>query len=167
MGRPCWEVWSHSHCPDTPCHWWSLNVHSRFYHNVIFLHILRILTQYAPSRPTYLYLGLANEIFSSALSEFLHIPSQLAATKCGVERSHSNPGAADWQHARNIPSAFSTTPPENEQIMLETCRGTSFLINWIKSASRWFHYNDILWCTVNRTWSALVILHAAIGIYHP
>jgi hypothetical protein len=25
-----------------------------------------------------------------------------------------------------------------------------FLINWIKTASRWFHCTDILWCTVNR-----------------
>jgi hypothetical protein len=35
--------------------------------------------------------------------------------------------------------------------MLETCIGPSFLINWIKSVSRWFHYTDILWCTVNKT----------------
>jgi hypothetical protein len=27
--------------------------------------------------------------------------------------------------------------------MLETCRGLWFWINWIKSASRWFHYTDI------------------------
>jgi hypothetical protein len=27
----------------------------------------------------------------------------------------------------------------------------SFLINWIKRTSRWFHYTDILWCTVSRT----------------
>jgi hypothetical protein len=25
--------------------------------------------------------------------------------------------------------------------------------NWIKSASRWFHYTDILWCTVSKTLS--------------
>jgi hypothetical protein len=24
-------------------------------------------------------------------------------------------------------------------------------INWMKSASRWFHYTDILWCTVSKT----------------
>jgi hypothetical protein len=28
--------------------------------------------------------------------------------------------------------------------MLETCRGTWFSINWMKSASRWFHYTDTL-----------------------
>jgi hypothetical protein len=37
--------------------------------------------------------------------------------------------------------------------MLETCRGPWFLINWIKSASCWFQYTDILWCTVNKTLS--------------
>jgi hypothetical protein len=26
--------------------------------------------------------------------------------------------------------------------MLETCRGHSFLISWIKDASRWYHYTD-------------------------
>jgi hypothetical protein len=41
-------------------------------------------------------------------------------------------------------------PPENEQVMLETRRGPQFLINWIKSASRLFHYTDILWYTVNK-----------------
>jgi hypothetical protein len=35
-------------------------------------------------------------------------------------------------------------------VMLETCRGPYFLINWIKCSSRWFHYTDILWCTVNK-----------------
>jgi hypothetical protein len=43
--------------------------------------------------------------------------------------------------------------PEDEQVMLETCRGPWFLINWIKCASRWFHCTDILWCTVNKTLS--------------
>jgi hypothetical protein len=28
----------------------------------------------------------------------------------------------------------------------------SHTINWMKSASRWFHYTDILWCTVNKTY---------------
>jgi hypothetical protein len=57
------------------------------------------------------------------------------------------------KHARNIPSAVCVAPPEDEQVMLETCRGPYFLINWIKSASRWFHYTctDILWCMVNKT----------------
>jgi hypothetical protein len=34
--------------------------------------------------------------------------------------------------------------------MLETCRGHEFLINWIESASRWFHCTDVLWCTVKQ-----------------
>jgi hypothetical protein len=34
--------------------------------------------------------------------------------------------------------------------MLETCRGPCSLINLIKSASRWFHYTEILWCSVNK-----------------
>jgi hypothetical protein len=34
------------------------------------------------------------------------------------------------------------SPPEDEQVMLETCRGIWFSINWMKSASRWFHYTD-------------------------
>jgi hypothetical protein len=46
-------------------------------------------------------------------------------------------------YARNIPSAVCAAPPENEQLMLETCRGPWFSINWTKSASRWFHYTDI------------------------
>jgi hypothetical protein len=33
-------------------------------------------------------------------------------------------------------------PSEDEQVMLETCRGPHFLINWIESASRWLHYID-------------------------
>jgi hypothetical protein len=52
------------------------------------------------------------------------------------------------------PSAVCAAPPPvDEQVMLETCRGPWFSINWMKSASRWFHYNDILWCTVIKTLS--------------
>jgi hypothetical protein len=29
------------------------------------------------------------------------------------------------------------------QVMLETCRGRWFWINWTKSASRWFHHTDV------------------------
>jgi hypothetical protein len=54
-------------------------------------------------------------------------------------------------HARNISSVPCVVPPEDEQVMLETCRGPWFLINWIKSASRWFHYTGILWCMANKT----------------
>jgi hypothetical protein len=45
------------------------------------------------------------------------------------------------------------TPPEDEQVMFETCRGSWFSMNWIKSASRWFHYTDVLRCTVSKTLS--------------
>jgi hypothetical protein len=54
-------------------------------------------------------------------------------------------------YARNIPNYFCVAPPEDEQIMLETYRDFRFSINWMKSASRWFHYTDILWCTVSKT----------------
>jgi hypothetical protein len=54
-------------------------------------------------------------------------------------------------YTHNIPSAVCLAPPEDEQVMLETCRGPWFSINWMKSASCWFHYTDILWCTVSKT----------------
>jgi hypothetical protein len=57
------------------------------------------------------------------------------------------------KHEPERPNAVCTVPPEDEQVMLEICRGPRFLINWMKSASRWFHYTDILWCTVNKTLS--------------
>jgi hypothetical protein len=44
--------------------------------------------------------------------------------------------------------------PEDEQVMLETCRGLWFSINWMESASRWFHYTDVMWCTVSKTLSS-------------
>jgi hypothetical protein len=34
--------------------------------------------------------------------------------------------------------------PEDEQVMFEKCRGPWFSINWMKSASRWFHHTDKL-----------------------
>jgi hypothetical protein len=45
-------------------------------------------------------------------------------------------------YARNISSAVCSAPPENQQAMLEICRGPWFSINWMKSASRWFYYTD-------------------------
>jgi hypothetical protein len=45
-------------------------------------------------------------------------------------------------YTRNIPNDVCVAPPEDEQIMLETCRGPWFSINWMKSATRWFHYTD-------------------------
>jgi hypothetical protein len=52
-------------------------------------------------------------------------------------------------YLRNIPIAVCVDPPEDEQVMLETCRGPWFSINWIKSASRWFHYTDRLYDLCN------------------
>jgi hypothetical protein len=52
---------------------------------------------------------------------------------------------------RSIPNAVCAKPPKGEQVLVETCRGLWFSINWMKSASRWFHYTDTLWCTVNKT----------------
>jgi hypothetical protein len=45
-------------------------------------------------------------------------------------------------YAGNIPNAVCIAPPEDEQVMLETCRGLWSSINWTKSASRWFHHTD-------------------------
>jgi hypothetical protein len=53
-------------------------------------------------------------------------------------------------HARNIPSAVCAAPPEKEQVMLETCRGSWFSINRMKSASRWFHYADVLDVSISK-----------------
>jgi hypothetical protein len=38
-------------------------------------------------------------------------------------------------------SATVQQPPEDEQVMLERCRGLWFSTNWMKSKSRWFHYS--------------------------
>jgi hypothetical protein len=43
-----------------------------------------------------------------------------------------------------MPNAVCTASPEDEQVMVETCRDTCFSINLMKSASLWFHYIDIL-----------------------
>jgi hypothetical protein len=47
-------------------------------------------------------------------------------------------------YARNRLNAVCLTPPEDEQVMFETCRGPLFSINRMKSASLWIHYIDIL-----------------------
>jgi hypothetical protein len=62
---------------------------------------------------------------------------------------HSQPTS----YGRNIPTAVCVAPPDYEQALLETCRGSSFSIKWMKSASRWFHHTDILWRTVSKTLS--------------
>jgi hypothetical protein len=55
-------------------------------------------------------------------------------------------------YIRSIPNAVCRTPTEDEQVMLETCTGPRFSINWMKCASHWFHYTDmygIWWSGVN------------------
>jgi hypothetical protein len=53
----------------------------------------------------------------------------LAATRVG-KQFHSNPGSGQLtQHVRNISSAVCVQPPEDEEVMFETCRGPSLLIN--------------------------------------
>jgi hypothetical protein len=59
----------------------------------------------------------------------------------------------------NISNAVCLAPPEDEQVMLETCRSPLILNKLNESASRWFHYTDILWCTVNK---ALSLLHIVV-----
>jgi hypothetical protein len=49
--------------------------------------------------------------------EALTNSSQLAVPRL---QFHSNRGTL---YARNIPSAVCSEPPEDEQVMLETCRG--------------------------------------------
>jgi hypothetical protein len=51
------------------------------------------------------------------------------------------------------PGAVCAARPEDEQVTLEKCRGPWFSINLMKHASRWFHYTDILWCSVSKTLS--------------
>jgi hypothetical protein len=45
-------------------------------------------------------------------------------------------------YAHNTTSAVCVGPPEDEQLMLETCTGPWFSINRMKSVSRWFHYTE-------------------------
>jgi hypothetical protein len=52
-------------------------------------------------------------------------------------------------------------PPEDEQVMLETCRGPWFSIKWMKSASHWFHNTDVLWGKVSKTLCSKIC-----SIYH-
>jgi hypothetical protein len=60
-------------------------------------------------------------------------------------------------YASNISNAVCANPPEDEQVMLETCRCLWFSINWMESASRWYKYTDILSCTVSITLSYSIL----------
>jgi hypothetical protein len=57
------------------------------------------------------------------------------------------------------PGHSQLTPPEDGQIMLETCTGPWISINWIKSASRWFYYADLLCCSVRKTLRLTVLFN--------
>jgi hypothetical protein len=46
-------------------------------------------------------------------------------------------------YARNTLNAVCSAPPEDEQVMLETCRGPRFSINLMKSASCWFNNTEL------------------------
>jgi hypothetical protein len=50
-------------------------------------------------------------------------------------------------YARNILSAVCAVPPEDEQVMLETCIGPWISINCMKSVSRLFHHTDGAECS--------------------
>jgi hypothetical protein len=69
--------------------------------------------------------------------------------RCTLQSCHSQLTL----YAHNIPSAVCAAPTEDEEVMLETCRCSWFSMNWMKSASRWFHHTDILWCTDSKTLS--------------
>jgi hypothetical protein len=43
----------------------------------------------------------------------------------------------------NIPNAVCLAPPEDEKVKLEACKGLWFYIDWMKRASRWFHYTVV------------------------
>jgi hypothetical protein len=70
-------------------------------------------------------------------------------------------------YARNIPNAVCVAPPEDEQVIFETCTGLWYSINWMKRASRWFHYTDILWCTVSKTLRLTVCCDRRLIHYFP
>jgi hypothetical protein len=42
---------------------------------------------------------------------------------CVISVGCTNPGSAKLQHARNIQSAVGVTPPEDEQVIFQICRG--------------------------------------------
>jgi hypothetical protein len=58
----------------------------------------------------------------------------------------------------------TATVPQHKQGVLETCRGTWFSLNWMKSASRWFHYTDIN--PLNAELNPICHLLALLGAHH-
>jgi hypothetical protein len=66
---------------------------------------------------------------------------------------------------RNIPNSVCVAPPENKQVTLEKCRGLWFSMNWMKSASRWFHYTDIRTMTHGQQ-NIKILYHLQCNNYH-
>jgi hypothetical protein len=64
-----------------------------------------------------------------------------------VVRLQCNRSTANWHYTYAIYKGtfMKHLPTEDEQVMSEKCRGSWFSINWMKSASRWSHYTDILY----------------------
>jgi hypothetical protein len=86
---------------------------------------------------------------------------------CAMIAMTAQPTDITHTHTHNTPSAVCVASPEDGQVMLETCRGSWFSINWMKSASHWFHYTDILWWTVSKTFSYITyhVIHLCNTIY--
>jgi hypothetical protein len=78
----------------------------------------------------------------------------------------NRPQHCNWHYTHALyQKAVCVAPPEDEQVMLETCRGTWFSINWMKSASRWFHYTDILLISVFFLFFRIMIMFRLISDY--
>jgi hypothetical protein len=69
---------------------------------------------------------------------------------------------ANWHYTHAIyHSAVCGASPDGEQVTLETCRGPWFSINWMKSASRWFHYTGTLGSAGNKILTSQSVLDIA------
>jgi hypothetical protein len=65
---------------------------------------------------------------------------------------HCNRGTANWHYTK----AIYQVPFVMHLLMMSKyfskhVGGIWFSINWMKSASRWFHYTDVLWRTASKT----------------
>jgi hypothetical protein len=59
---------------------------------------------------------------------------------CARLQFHRNRATANWHSHAIYQMPFFAESPEDEQLMLETCRDSWFSIKLIRSSSRWFHY---------------------------
>jgi hypothetical protein len=93
------------------------------------------------------YLLILRRRYTNGIWYTAYVLCQLALARL----QHYNRATVNWHytHAIRIPTAVCAAIPEDEQVMLEACRGSWFSINRMKTASRWFHCTDILWCTVS------------------